>query len=236
MPHHPRLRRDGGREGQQADPEAGLRHRSVILLVGLALGRREAVIVGAAVILTLTATLFASWAWGFTLNRVSLFALIFSIGILVDDAIVVVENIHRHQQLTRAAAARDHPRRGRRSRRPDHPGHADRDRRAAADGLRQRPDGPVHEPDPDQLQLGMAVAGDRLHRHALAGAQADAARRTAHAGHGMPSRLPRPACRGCSPPAAALAGQRAQALAAAGGIVAALRAVGGPGRWCSGWC
>jgi len=72
---------------------------SVILLVGFALGRREAVIVGAAVILTLTATLFASWAWGFTLNRVSLFALIFSIGILVDDAIVVVENIHRHQQL-----------------------------------------------------------------------------------------------------------------------------------------
>jgi len=72
---------------------------SVILLVGFALGRREAVIVGAAVILTLTATLFASWAWGFTLNRVSLFALIFSIGILVDDAIVVVENIHRHRAL-----------------------------------------------------------------------------------------------------------------------------------------
>jgi multidrug efflux pump subunit AcrB len=72
---------------------------SVILLVGLALGRREAVIVGAAVVLTLTATLFASWAWGFTLNRVSLFALIFSIGILVDDAIVVVENIHRHMAL-----------------------------------------------------------------------------------------------------------------------------------------
>ena len=79
---------------------------SVILLVGLALGRREALIVGAAVILTLTATLFASWAWGFTLNRVSLFALIFSIGILVDDAIVVVENIHRHQQLTPDAPLR----------------------------------------------------------------------------------------------------------------------------------
>ena len=41
-------------------------------------------------------TLFASLVMGFTLNRVSLFALIFSIGILVDDAIVVVENIHRH--------------------------------------------------------------------------------------------------------------------------------------------
>ena len=72
---------------------------SVVALVFIALGRREAAIVGSAVILTLTVTLFASWAWGFTLNRVSLFALIFSIGILVDDAIVVVENIHRHQQL-----------------------------------------------------------------------------------------------------------------------------------------
>jgi multidrug efflux pump subunit AcrB len=70
---------------------------SVVALVFIALGRREAAIVGSAVVLTLTVTLFASWAWGFTLNRVSLFALIFSIGILVDDAIVVVENIHRHQ-------------------------------------------------------------------------------------------------------------------------------------------
>ncbi len=72
---------------------------SVVALVFIALGRREAAIVGIAVALTLTATLFASWAWGFTLNRVSLFALIFSIGILVDDAIVVVENIHRHMLL-----------------------------------------------------------------------------------------------------------------------------------------
>lgn len=71
----------------------------VVLLVLFALGRREALIVGVAVTLTLAATLFASWAWGFTLNRVSLFALIFSIGILVDDAIVVVENIHRWQAL-----------------------------------------------------------------------------------------------------------------------------------------
>ncbi|MGZ5102747.1 MAG: efflux RND transporter permease subunit [Usitatibacter sp.] len=72
---------------------------SVVLLVLASLGRREALIVGVAVMLTLAATLFASWAWGFTLNRVSLFALIFSIGILVDDAIVVVENIHRHRAL-----------------------------------------------------------------------------------------------------------------------------------------
>ena len=73
---------------------------AVVALVWLALGRREAFIVGMAVLLTLAATLFASWAWGFTLNRVSLFALIFSIGILVDDAIVVVENIHRRRQLS----------------------------------------------------------------------------------------------------------------------------------------
>ena len=76
---------------------------SVVALVFVALGRREAAIVGIAVLLTLAATLFASWAWGFTLNRVSLFALIFSIGILVDDAIVVVENIHRHRALDPSA-------------------------------------------------------------------------------------------------------------------------------------
>lgn len=80
---------------------------AVVLLVFFALGRREAAIVGTAVVLTLMATLFASWAWGFTLNRVSLFALIFSIGILVDDAIVVVENIHRHMKLNPTASLTD---------------------------------------------------------------------------------------------------------------------------------
>ncbi len=72
---------------------------SVILLIMVSLGWREAVVVGSAVVVTLMLTLFASWAWGFTINRVSLFALIFSIGILVDDAIVVVENIHRHMSM-----------------------------------------------------------------------------------------------------------------------------------------
>jgi len=72
---------------------------AVVLLVLFALGWREAIVVGSAVILTLALTLFASWAMGFTINRVSLFALIFSIGILVDDAIVIVENIHRHMRL-----------------------------------------------------------------------------------------------------------------------------------------
>lgn len=82
---------------------------SVIVLVWVALGWREAVIVGIAVGLTLAATLFASWAWGFTLNRVSLFALIFSIGILVDDAIVVVENIHRQHAMNGEALSETIP-------------------------------------------------------------------------------------------------------------------------------
>ncbi len=72
---------------------------AVVVLVILAMGWREAIVVGIAIVITLMITLFASWAWGFTLNRVSLFALIFSIGILVDDAIVVVENIHRHMAM-----------------------------------------------------------------------------------------------------------------------------------------
>lgn len=68
---------------------------SVIILVLLTMGWRQAVIVGVAVLVTLLFTLVFSWFWGFTLNRVSLFALIFSIGILVDDGIVITENIHR---------------------------------------------------------------------------------------------------------------------------------------------
>ncbi|GMU66062.1 MAG: multidrug transporter AcrB [Acidobacteriota bacterium] len=77
----------------------GLATLSVVLLMAFALGRREAVVVLVAVPVTLALTLAASYLFGYTLNRVTLFALIFAIGILVDDAIVVVENIHRHFQL-----------------------------------------------------------------------------------------------------------------------------------------
>jgi multidrug efflux pump subunit AcrB len=72
---------------------------AVVALMALALGRREAVVVLVAVPTTLALTLAASYLFGYTLNRVTLFALIFAIGILVDDAIVVVENIHRHYRL-----------------------------------------------------------------------------------------------------------------------------------------
>ena len=72
---------------------------SVTLLIGLALGWRESGVVLLAIPVTLALTLFIFYAYGYTLNRVTLFALIFSIGILVDDAIVVVENIVRHFRL-----------------------------------------------------------------------------------------------------------------------------------------
>jgi multidrug efflux pump subunit AcrB len=74
----------------------GLATISIIALVWLAIGRREALVVAVVIPVTILLTLFASWTMGYTLNRVSLFALIFSIGILVDDAIVVIENIARH--------------------------------------------------------------------------------------------------------------------------------------------
>jgi multidrug efflux pump subunit AcrB len=72
---------------------------SVSILIGVALGRREAIVVLIAIPVTLALTLFAFALYGYTLNRITLFALIFSIGILVDDAIVVVENIVRHARM-----------------------------------------------------------------------------------------------------------------------------------------
>ena len=72
---------------------------SVSLLIWLALGLREAGIVATAIPVTLALTLAVFYFYGYTLNRITLFALIFSIGILVDDAIVVVENITRHYRL-----------------------------------------------------------------------------------------------------------------------------------------
>ncbi len=80
---------------------------SVILLIAVALGFKEAIVVGIAVPVTLAIALFLSQVFGFTLNRVTLFALIFAIGILVDDAIVVVENVHRWFELKLAKTPRE---------------------------------------------------------------------------------------------------------------------------------
>ncbi|MBD3763167.1 MAG: efflux RND transporter permease subunit [Rhodobacterales bacterium] len=77
----------------------GLATVSIVGLVLIAIGWRESVVVAIVIPVTILLTLFAAWIMGYTLNRVSLFALIFSIGILVDDAIVVIENIARHWGL-----------------------------------------------------------------------------------------------------------------------------------------
>jgi multidrug efflux pump subunit AcrB len=75
---------------------------SVAVLIWFVLGRREAAVVLTAIPVTLALTLFVFYLYGYTLNRITLFALIFSIGILVDDAIVVVENIVRHARIAGA--------------------------------------------------------------------------------------------------------------------------------------
>ncbi|MGA9550442.1 MAG: efflux RND transporter permease subunit, partial [Rhodomicrobium sp.] len=74
----------------------GLATLSIVALIVFAIGWREGIVVAIVIPTTILLTLFASWIMGYTINRVSLFALIFSIGILVDDAIVVIENIARH--------------------------------------------------------------------------------------------------------------------------------------------
>jgi multidrug efflux pump subunit AcrB len=72
---------------------------SVVILIAFALGIRESIVVGLAVPVTLALTMMVFYLFNYTLNRVTLFALVFSIGILVDDAIVIVENIARHFRL-----------------------------------------------------------------------------------------------------------------------------------------
>ena len=79
---------------------------SVSLLIAITLGFRESLIIFIAIPVTLALTLTVFYLYGYTLNRITLFALIFSIGILVDDAIVIVENIVRHWRL---AANRERP-------------------------------------------------------------------------------------------------------------------------------
>jgi len=72
---------------------------SVTVLIAITLGFRESLIVFTAIPVTLALTLTVFYLYGYTLNRITLFALIFSIGILVDDAIVIVENIVRHRRM-----------------------------------------------------------------------------------------------------------------------------------------
>ena len=97
------ITRDYGRTATEKSNELlfhmGLAAVGVTLLVALVLGWRESIVVAVAIPVTLSLTLATFYLLGFTLNRVTLFALIFSIGILVDDPIVDVENVVRHFRL-----------------------------------------------------------------------------------------------------------------------------------------
>ncbi len=95
-----------GEKAQELILHLAIATLSVTALIWLFLGWREAIVVLVAVPVTLALTLFTYYALGYTLNRITLFALIFSIGILVDDAIVVVENIYRHLAMGDRTAER----------------------------------------------------------------------------------------------------------------------------------
>ena len=160
---------------------------SVSALIWLVLGRRESVVVLIAIPVTLALTLFVFYLYGYTLNRITLFALIFSIGILVDDAIVVVENIVRHARMSRDGRE---PRRRSRSRAVDEVGNptilatlaviAAILPMAFVGGLM----GPVHAADSGRRVGGDGLlAGRRVRRHAVgrrpaARSRPHAARRT----------------------------------------------------------
>jgi hypothetical protein len=175
----------------------------VALLILIALGRREALIVMLAIPATLALTLTVFYLYGYTLNRITLFALIFSIGILVDDAIVVVENIARHYRLPEnqgRTAAGDRGARHRRGGQPHHPRHDDRHRGHPAHGVRGWPDGPLHAPHPGGRRGGHdLLAGGRVRGHALGlGAPAEARLR-------RPRRPTTPTSRRAAPPARTVA-------------------------------
>ena len=108
---------------------------------------------------TILLTLFASKLMGYTINRVSLFALIFSIGILVDDAIVMIENIARHWAMDDGTGPRRRGGRGGgRGRQSDRRRDPDRGRGPAADDVRLRADGPLHGPIPVNASAAMVFS------------------------------------------------------------------------------
>ena len=160
---HAELRRDGHREIERTPGPHAARRLSVSVLIALALGWTRGVASCCRDSGHARADACSFYLYGYTLNRVTLFALIFSIGILVDDAIVVVENIVRHFAAARRSAGRFVAiavRRRGRSRKPDDPGDVRRDRRDSADGICPRADGPLHAADPGRRVGRDAVFAD----------------------------------------------------------------------------
>ena len=159
----------------------------VIALLTLSLGWREAIIVAVAVPVVFGLTLGVNLLFGYTINRVTLFALILSLGLLVDDPIVDVENIARHFAMRGRGHPRHRARGGRRDPAAAHQRDAGGDRQLPADVLHHRHDGPVHGPDGPERAGGDAdVDGRGLHDHAVDGlpGAAQEVRPRAAAGHG----------------------------------------------------
>ena len=111
------------------------------LLVWWTLGFKPALVVTIVIPVVILMTVFAAFVMGLSIDRVSLFALIFSIGILVDDAIVVVENIYRRWLLKGEPSTDIAVDAVREVGKPDHHRHLHRGLRTDAHGLRARPDG-----------------------------------------------------------------------------------------------
>ena len=192
----------------------GLATVSIVVLIAFAIGWREALVTLVVIPTTILLTLFAAKLMGYTINRVSLFALIFSIGILVDDAIVVVENIARHWAMKDgrlAHAGRD--RGGRRGRQSDRRRDADGGGGAVADAVRVRADGPLHGADPGQCLGGDAVLVLRRHGDR---ALADAAPASGRACRSASTR--RRTARACSAGSIAASPRRSCARAASPGF------------------
>ena len=141
----------------------------VIALIALSLGYREGLVVAAAVPITFALTLLVNYLAGYSINRVTLFALTLALGLVVDDPIVDVENIHRH--LCDAAQERVPGGAGRRQRGApaDHPRHARGDGQLPADVLHHRHDGALHAAHGvERAAVHVHEPRRRLHRHALA--------------------------------------------------------------------
>ena len=148
----------------------GIAIGSVVVILVFFLGWREAGIVTLTVPLILFVVLTIGLIAGQTINRITLFALILSLGLLVDAAIVVVENIHRH--LHHGIGDQGFQGRGdpghQRNRQPDQYRHHRGDPGLHSHGLRHRHDGPLHAAHPVQRAGGDdRLAADRLHRGAL---------------------------------------------------------------------
>ncbi len=174
----------------------GLATVSIVVLIAFAIGWREALVTLVVIPTTILLTLFASKIMGYTINRVSLFALIFSIGILVDDAIVVIENIARHWAMkdgrTRMRAAIEAVAE---VGNPTVVATLDRGGGATADAVRLGVDGPLYGADPGQCVGGDGVLVHRGHGdRALADAAPASGRKTGARARGCSWRgLSRPA-------------------------------------------